>query len=353
MAIDGKEKPHGYYLYEPSHILPAVFAALVAISLILHTLQNIRYRFWRITFFISWGGIIFTIGWILRCISSYYPDHLGLYIAQAVFIYLAPPVYSAAAYNIVGRLMNYLPMHAVLNPNRVLVFFVYLGAAVEGMTAAGAAKNAAAGDELDEYKKGGQLIAAGLILQAVVEMLVIMIVATVHRRAAKARKVSRNVQIVCFSLYGTSAFVVLRCIFRAIESFEMFDKLGCTENCGPILSNEWYLYAFELGPMLIFTYWLNLLHPGRYIPREKNRYLGTDARIERIGPGWRDRRDRWETFIDPLDLEGLFKGQASHEKYWENPERWPACQGSFAEGTASNVKNRGYSKEDVLLANEV
>lgn len=52
MAIDGQEKPHGYYLYKPSHILPAVFAALVAISLILHTLQNM-YVFllqWHSTF---------------------------------------------------------------------------------------------------------------------------------------------------------------------------------------------------------------------------------------------------------------------------------------------------------------
>lgn len=40
MAVDGPEKPHGYYLYKPSHVLPAVFAALVAMSLILHTLQN-------------------------------------------------------------------------------------------------------------------------------------------------------------------------------------------------------------------------------------------------------------------------------------------------------------------------
>ncbi|CAI7600999.1 unnamed protein product [Penicillium manginii] len=351
MAVDAQERPHGYYLYKPSHILPAVFAALVAISLILHTFQNI---FWRVTFFISWGGIIFTTGWILRCISSYYPDHLGLYVAQAVFIYLAPPVYSAAAYNIVGRLMNYLPMHAVLNPDRVLIFFVYLGAAVEGMTAAGAAKNAAAGKELDEYKKGGQLIAAGLILQGVVEMLVIAIVATVHRRASKAGKVARNVRLVCFTLYGTSIFVVLRCIFRAVESFEMFDKLGCTENCGAILSNEWYLYAFELGPMLIFTYWLNLLHPGRYLPKQKHRYLDTDGQTERVGPGWRDRRSRWETFVDPLDVKGMFKGQASHEKFWENPGQWDACtDGSFAEGTASNAKTQSYAKENTLFANQV
>ena len=137
------------------------------------------------TFWAFWGGLLFTIGWILRCISSYHPGNENLYIAQAVFIYLAPPVYSAAAYNIVGRLMNYLPMHAVFHPDRVLMVFVYAGAAVESITVAGAAKNAAAGNDLNQYKSGGVLIAAGLILQAAVEGMVIGVVAIVHTRAAK------------------------------------------------------------------------------------------------------------------------------------------------------------------------
>ncbi|KAJ5287481.1 hypothetical protein N7478_003167 [Penicillium angulare] len=331
-----------YYLYQPSHVLPAVFAAVVGISMLLHVFQNL---FWRVTFFVTWGGILFTTGWILRCISSYHPGNMNLYIAQSVFIYLAPPVYSAAAYNLVGRLMNYVPMHAVLNPNRVLIFFVYVGAAVESITVAGAAKNAAAGSDLSQYKSGGILIAAGLILQAVVECLVVAIVVTFHVRAARAGPVPRNVKTVCFTLYGTSTFVLLRCIFRAVEAFEMFQNIGCSENCGPILSNEWYLYAFELGPMLIFTYWLNLLHPGRYLPREKCRYLDMDKSTERHGPGWIDNRSSWATIVDPLDLEGMRKGQPSHDTYWLRPEEFPVCQdGSFADGTASNKKSGSRSR---------
>ena len=238
----------------------------------------------------------------------------------------------------------------MLNPNRVLVFFVYVGAAVEGITVAGAAKNAAAGSDLEDYKSGGQLIAAGLILQAVVECLVIGIVATVHMRASRTGSVPRNVSIVCFTLYGTSTFVLLRCIFRAVESFEMFNNLGCQENCGPILSSEWYLYAFELGPMLIFTFWLNLLHPGRYLPRQKNRYLDMDGHTERWGPGWQDRRSRWETFMDPLDLTGMLKGQASHDQFWLRPGEYPACEdGSFADGTVSNSKS-GESRYNLLAS---
>ena len=315
---------------------------------------NSCYRFWRITFFVSWGGILFTAGWILRCLSSYHPANENLYVAQAVFIYLAPPVYSATAYNLVGRLMNYLPMHAVLNPNRVLTFFVYVGAAVESMTATGAAKNAAAGSDLSQYKSGGTLIAVGLVLQAAVECIVVGIVATVHIRASRAGKTPRNVRIVCFTLYGTSTFVLLRCIFRAVEAFEMFDNLGCRENCGPILSHEWYLYAFELGPMLIFTYWLNLLHPGRFLPREKQRYLDTDGSTERLGPGWRDRRSRWETFADPLDIQGMIKGQPSHDKYWLRSEEWPVCDdGSFADGSASNRKSQARTNEHATPSSKV
>jgi hypothetical protein len=279
---------------------------------------------------------------------------MNLFIAQAVFIYLAPPVYSAAAYNVVGRLMNYLPMHAVFHPDRVLMVFVYAGAAVEGITVAGAAKNAAAGDDLNQYKSGGVLIAVGLILQAAVEGLVITVVAIVHTRAARAGTVPRNVSTLCVTLYGTSTFVLLRCIFRAVESFEMFGNLGCTDNCGPILSNEWYLFAFELGPMLIFTFWLNLLHPGRYLPRNKTRYLDTDGRTERMGPGWSDRRDPWETFIDPLDFQGKMKGQVSHDQYWLRPNEWSICEdGSFAKGSASNMKLRSASKERALQPAEV
>ncbi|KAI2794441.1 hypothetical protein POX_a01040 [Penicillium oxalicum] len=339
-----------YYKYDPSHIAPAVFAGVVGISLIIHIWQNFHYRFWRVTFWLFWGSFLFTIAWILRCISSYHTGQKGLFIAQSVFIYLAPPIYSAAAYNIVGRLMNYLPMHAVFHPDRVLIVFVYLGALVEAVTAAGAARLAAAGTDLKKYKSGGALIAAGLILQTVVESMVILVVATLHRRVAKTGTTPRNVKTICMTLYGTSLFVILRCIFRAVEAFEEFGKVGCSNDCGPILSNEWYLFAFELGPMLIFTYWLNILHPGRYLPRDKTRYLDPDGRTERMGPGWTDRRDRWATFADPLDFEGKIKGTVSHDEFWLRPHEWPVCEdGSFVDGTASNTTRSPTDKEKMSL----
>lgn len=70
-----------------------------------------------------------------------------------------PPIYAAAEYNILGRLMNYLPMHAPFHPNRVVIVFIYLGAAVESLTGAGAAMMATSqGEDVDKYELGGRLI---------------------------------------------------------------------------------------------------------------------------------------------------------------------------------------------------
>jgi hypothetical protein len=284
-----------------------------------------------------WGGAVYLTGWILRCVASYHTANRNVYIAQTIFIYAGPPIHSAAAYNLVGRLMHYLPMFATLNPYRVVYFFVYLGAAVESLTAAGAARISAAGNDLSVYRSGGTLISVAIVLQAVVESLLMVMVAVLHYRCACSHMLPRNVQIVCITLYGTSTFVLLRCIFRAIEAFNIYSSTSCVGTCNSILRHEWYIYGLEAAPMVLFTYWLNVLHPGRYLPRQRNRYLDFDGKTERLGPGWTDRRPKWETFADPFDLGGVIKGQPAHDKYWLRPENWPACEdGTFANGSASN-----------------
>jgi hypothetical protein len=166
-----------------------------------------------------WGGTVFTTGWILRTISTYNPSNLNLYIAQYVLIYAGPPIYTAAEYSVLGRLLRYLPMHAPLNPDRVLLLFIYLGAAVEGLTAAGASLVATAQGDTVQEQSGTTLISIALVLQAVIELTFFTMVATVHRRCVPANTFPRNVRRLCIMLYGTSTLVFIRCIFRAIESF--------------------------------------------------------------------------------------------------------------------------------------
>ncbi|RDW80926.1 hypothetical protein BP5796_05624 [Coleophoma crateriformis] len=248
-----------------------------------------------------------------------------MYIAQAVLVLAGPPIYSATEYNIVGRLMLYLPMHAPMNPQRVVFFFIYLGAAVEGLTAAGGAQLGSAGTDSNLLRSGATLIAVGAVLQAVVEVLFMGMIAIIQYRCARASMLTSKVHTFCIMLYGTSALVLLRCIFRIIENFSTIGLISsgnCGSTCRAILRHEWYLYAFEAAPMVLYTYWLNIIHPGKFLPSNRNIYLDLD-KVERRGPGWIDNRSQWQTFMDPLDFEGILKGQPAHEKFWLRPDDWP------------------------------
>jgi len=279
-------------------------------------------------------------GWMVRSFSVKRNTNLGLYIAQYMLVYMGPPVYAAAEYKILGRLMHYLPMHATLHPGRVVYFFVYLGAVVEVLTALGAADLSAAKGDRALLKKGASELAAGVVLQGVVELLFVALVGHVHHRCARAGMLTRNVRIVCITLYGTSWLVMLRCVFRAVEKFNILHMVStgsCGGTCEDILNTEWYLYAFDAAPMVLYTLWLNLMHPGRFLPHDSKRYLDYD-KVERMGPGWIDNRPKIMTIVDPLNFEAMIMGQPSHQKFWLEGETWPIADGgSFARGTATNV----------------
>jgi hypothetical protein len=282
-------------------------------------------------FFMVWGGSIYTTGWILRCISSYHVANLNLYIAETVFILAGPPIYSAAEYNILGRLMCYVPMHASLNPTRVVIFFVYVGAAVEGLTTAGAARLGAGAKSEAMLESGVRLVAIGTTLQAVVELVFMGLVAHFHYRCVKSNMNTRRVRSVCIMLYGTSTMVLARCIFRGIEKFAQLSVIQtgtCRGLCRTVLLKEWYLFVFEAAPMVVYTYWLNAMHPGMYLPQKATHYLDFDKTL-RSGPGWVDGRSSWITFIDPCDARG------THDKFWLRSEEWPVVSQTEVQRKAS------------------
>jgi hypothetical protein len=252
---------------------------------------------------------------------------------------LGPPIYAAAEYNILGRLMHYVPMHAPLNPDRLLWVFIYMGTAVETLTAAGAARYAVARGDPALYRSGGLLVSIALVLQAVVECLFIATVLFMYKRCVRAGTLPKNVQRVCLTLYGTSALVLVRCIARAVEAFSVYTASSCHSFCLVLLEHEWYLYVFEAAPMLLYTVWLNFMHPGYYLPKDRKQFLDLDGKTERMGPGWVDKRARWKTFMNPFDVQGNRVGKPNHEQYWVEAERWPISDaGCFAQGTGSNVR---------------
>lgn len=267
----------------------------------------------------AWGALLCTIGWILRCFASFDLGNKNLYITQTVFILAGPPVFAAAEYNVLGRLMKYIPMHAFINPNRVVIVFIYLGAAVEGLTAAGASMMATAGNKQSKLHQGATYVAIGVVLQGAVELVFVSFVGVIHYRCAKSNLLTHDVRKICILLYGTSSLVLARCIFRAIEEFSIAGVLGtktCNGLCSAVLRHEWYIYVFDAAPMVVFTCWFNLMHPGKILPSNSKQYLDYDQKV-RMGPGWTDNRSIGATYLDPCNFQGKY------DKFWLRPDDWP------------------------------
>jgi hypothetical protein len=209
-----------------------------------------------------------------------------------------------------------------------MYFFIYLGALVESLTAAGGARMATASGDNDRLKSGATLVAVASILQIAVELFFIFMVAKTHRRVARSKQLTSDLRTICITLYGTATLVLARSIYRCVEKFSIMNVIGserCEGSCATVLRHEWYFFVFEGAPMIIYSLWLNLNHPGRYLPSDPTIYLGYD-KIEREAVGWADKRPRWLTFVDPFDWVGLINKQNNHEAFWENPDKFPIVE---------------------------
>ncbi|KAF5013929.1 hypothetical protein FDECE_104 [Fusarium decemcellulare] len=331
--------PQNLYGYKANEVLPIITALVIAASTIWHALQNQKYNFWRVTFFMVGAGSLYALGWIVRIASVRDPDSLPLYMVQSILIYLSPPVYSAAEYNILGRLMHYLPMHSIINPNRVVYIFVFFGTLVEGLTALGAASMATGSSQKDEseYNLGATLMAISVILQAVVELGFIAITGNLHHRRMRSKMLPKNVRILFVMLYGTSTLIIIRSIFRAVETFQLRGMMSNANQDAALLKHEWPFYVLETIPVALYTFWLNIVHPGRYLPSNPKQYLDYDGKTERMGPGWVYRR-HWVMFIiDPLNFIGMLT-MPKREKYYLQAERWAEVENCFAQSCGDNRK---------------
>ncbi|GAB1317235.1 hypothetical protein MFIFM68171_07445 [Madurella fahalii] len=322
----GEYVPGSVYFYAPNKGAPVFFAVAFAASGAYHIYQCVHYQSWRLTGLYVFCALLFTVGFVVREIGAFDYEHLIKYIVSICLIYAAPPLLELANYNILGRILYYVPYHSPIHPGRVITTFAFISFVVEVLNGNGVAYSANQSLTHSQMEMGRALLKAALVIQLGVLALFALLAATFHRRCHRAGIRSAQLTAALRTLYASTALIGVRTIFRVAEYWSIaqhnFWEPGLDPmTLSPMIRYEWFFYVFEAGLMVVNHVMMNVRHPRKYLPKSTKTYLSAaDGKTEIMGPGYKDGRKFWVTLVDPFDIVGLVKSGAKGGKearFWE------------------------------------
>jgi hypothetical protein len=206
--------------YTPT-IAAGVIAALVFVVLTgIHIWKLIKNRTWFCVPFVI-GGLAETIGYAARAAAHSDTVSTTPYIIQSTLILVAPILFAASVYMILGRLIlrtdsaSYSIVRAkwvtkIFVTGDILCFFIQAGGA--GMLVSA--------DDADGFKMGENIILGGLILQIMIFLFFVVVASIWHRRLS-ARPTAAAAELpwkkYISLLYAASVFITVRNLCRVIE----------------------------------------------------------------------------------------------------------------------------------------
>ncbi|KAH8760253.1 putative RTA1 domain protein [Hyaloscypha finlandica] len=268
-----KEQPWDYV---PSLPLAIVATVVFASLTILHTFRLFRTRTWFCIPFIL-GGAFETIGYGARAAGHSNLDSLPPYIIQALLILLAPILFAASVYMILGRLIRATSAesYSIIRVNWVTKIFV--GGDIFSFLVQALGAGMLSGAKTQSSKKRGEtVILAGLIFQIIIFGFFILVALVFHNRL-RARPTDKSTapglpwERLMFMLYGVSVLITTRNLFRVIE-YAMGES-------GYLLQNEWPIYVFDTALMVCVLAICQMWYVGKIRPKSD------DVDLETIGEG--------------------------------------------------------------------
>ncbi|KAH8893857.1 RTA1-domain-containing protein [Thozetella sp. PMI_491] len=256
------------YRYYPSVPAASVFVALFALVTLYHCALLAVRRTWFFLPFII-GGIFELVGYVGRIVSAGDIWALGPFIIQSLLLLIAPALFAASIYIVLGRIILVADgEHYSYVPRRWLTKAFVTGDVISFML-----------QLAGMFRLGEKLIIAGLFAQITFFGLFIVVAVTFHvrynRHTAAATSNSSHWVRHMYALYGSSLIILIRSIFRVVEYI-----MG---NNGPLLRYEYFLYIFDAALMFLVMVLLAIVHPSQLVswktqanvdvPMRKSRWL--------------------------------------------------------------------------------
>ncbi|KAI0016352.1 RTA1 like protein-domain-containing protein [Xylariomycetidae sp. FL0641] len=322
---DGKYVDGSIWLYAPNKGAPVFFAVAFLATAIAHAWQATHYHSWKLTGLYVICGVLFVLGFVFREIGAFDYKNVATYIISVCFCYAAPPLYELGNYHILGRILYFVPYYSPIHPGRVLSTFAGLSVIIETLNGIGSSMSANRTSSESTQQTGKALLQAALILQLVLVTSFVVLAGFFQWKCRKNGINHPKVNRPLFTLYISSAIILVRCIYRAVEFFDFvgidFDAPDFDyASLSPILRYEWFFYVFEATLMLGNSALLNFRHPGRWLPQSTKIYLAKDGVSEVTGPGYSDDRNVLVTLFDPFDIGGMVRGKDKTSRFWDQEQ---------------------------------
>ncbi|PKS06253.1 hypothetical protein jhhlp_006999 [Lomentospora prolificans] len=271
-----------FYHYTPSIAAAAIFTVLFLASAAWHAKQLISSRAWYFIPFVV-GCLFEAVGYLGRILSwAERPDYTkNPYIIQSLLLLLAPAVFAASIYMILGRLIVRLEAdsYSIIRPRWLTKFFI-LGDVLSFCAQGGGGGMLATAKSREDSRRGEQIILGGLGIQILFFGFFIVVSFIFHLRIR--RKPTRRSYALTtpwkgllYVLYTSSILIMIRSVFRIIEYVMGSD--------GELLSKEVYLYIFDAVPMFVVCVIFNWFHPSRVISKDDKEPIASVTSLEVLG----------------------------------------------------------------------
>ncbi|PNS15088.1 Protein RTM1 [Sphaceloma murrayae] len=241
--------------YLPSIPAAAIFTALFFIGGVLVSIRMVRTSTYFVIPFLL-GAIFECVGYIFRIVGYFDTSALAPFIVQSLLLLVAPALYAASIYMVLGRIIRYVrgEQYSIIRVKWLTKIFVT--GDIVSFLVQGAGGGSSASTSEDASDKGNTLIIVGLVIQIVLFSFFAVTAVVFHIRVRKAREPMRwNTEVkwesLLYMLYATSILILIRSVFRLIEWVQGED--------GYLLSQEWPLYIFDALLMwaatMVFWWW--------------------------------------------------------------------------------------------------
>ncbi|UPK89267.1 hypothetical protein LCI18_000202 [Fusarium solani-melongenae] len=269
------------YRYTPSLAAAAVSAAVFAILTALHAWRLLRVRAYYFTPF-TIGGIFEVIGYGGRIWGHFDKFSVAGFVIQAIPILVAPALFAASIYMILGRLIRVVgASHLSLVPV-LWVTRIFVTGDVIAFTLQAGGGGIQSGGTADLSKIGENIIVTGLFVQIVVFGFFICTSILFHSRLRQfptPESLRGDVpwtRYLCV-LYVSSLLILVRSIFRVVEYLQ--------GNGGYLISHEIFLYIFDavlmvLVMVILVVWYVEGLQPGQKKPNSEGVVLSSFDSVE-------------------------------------------------------------------------